>query len=383
MANRYVSFDEIMDSSLFDKIITPPKSKRKLSYDSEVEDFLEIVNFYKEHGREPEKTTDPGRLLERQLSSRLIGIKKNADRLAKLERYDDIGLLKQIRVDKELKSVDDILKFGSSELLNGMVDMSAHNDIFNTSRYRAVENKPDYIAKRKMVRNFSKYETLFKRVQKEIAEGIRNVVPFKNYDIKQGSFFIQKGVLLYIDSVGEFFKTDNGEDNARLHVIYENGTESNVLLRSLAANLYRTGSGGKMVTDNIDNVMSGANDKDISSGYIYILKSLSTHPEIKSIANLYKVGVTKGPVKKRITNAINESTYLYAPVEIVSTYHVYNFDAGKFEGAIHKVLGNHKLDIEIVGANGRMIIPREWFVISLEVLDEVINEIVAKIIISD
>ncbi|MBO2993368.1 GIY-YIG nuclease family protein, partial [Enterococcus faecium] len=381
MDKRFSSIDDIMNSDLFDQIVAPSRKQKQVFYDPEVESFMEIVKFYQENGREPEKTNDFARLSERTLASRLIGIRKNPDRIAKLKKYDDVGLLAPSKkFDKEIKSLDDILNFGSSELLGDLAQSDSEKSIFNTSRFREVENKPDFIAKRKHMKDFSKYESLFRNVQKEIAAGTRKILPFKNYEIKQGSFLIQKGTVLYVESIGEKFKTNNGEENARLHVIYENGTESNVLLRSLAANLYRTGSGGKMITDNIDNLIDGVEEEDISSGYIYVLRSLSDNPQIREIDNLYKIGVTTGSVEKRIANAINESTYLYAPVEIVTKYHVFNLDAAKFENAIHKVLKDNKLDIEIVGVNGRMIVPREWFVIPLNQLDFVINEIITKVI---
>ncbi|EMF0107091.1 GIY-YIG nuclease family protein [Enterococcus hirae] len=346
MDKRFSSIDDIMNSDLFDQIVAPSRKQKQVFYDTEVENFMEIVKFYQENGREPEKTND----------------------FARSKKFD-----------KEIKSLDDILNFGSSELLGDLAQSDSEKSIFNTSRFREVENKPDFVAKRKHMKDFSKYEPLFRNVQKEIAAGTRKILPFKNYEIKQGSFLIQKGTVLYVESIGEKFKTNNGEENARLHVIYENGTESNVLLRSLAANLYRTGSGRKMITDNIDNLIDGVEEEDISSGYIYVLRSLSDNSQIQEIDNLYKIGVTTGSVEKRIANAINESTYLYAPVEIVTKYHVFNLDAAKFENAIHKVLKDNKLDVEIVGVNGRMIVPREWFVIPLNQLDFVINEIITKV----
>ncbi|MBD5074993.1 GIY-YIG nuclease family protein, partial [Xanthomonas citri pv. citri] len=75
-------------------------------------------------------------------------------------------------------------------------------------------------------------------------------------------------------------------------------------------------------------------EDDVSTGFIYVLKSLSTDPQISSIKNLYKIGFTTGSVENRIRNAENQSTYLYAPVEIVTTYQVFNMNASKFETAI-------------------------------------------------
>ncbi|MGH2137798.1 GIY-YIG nuclease family protein, partial [Enterococcus faecalis] len=76
---------------------------------------------YQENGREPEKTNDFARLPERSLASRLLGIRKNPDRIAKLKEYDDVGLLTPPqKFDKEIKSLDDILNFSSSELLGDL-----------------------------------------------------------------------------------------------------------------------------------------------------------------------------------------------------------------------------------------------------------------------
>ena len=72
-------------------------------------------------------------------------------------------------------------------------------------------------------------------------------------------------------------------------MIYENGTESNVLLRSLAANLYRTGSGGKMITDNIDNLIDGVEEEDISSGYIYVYDHYQIIHKFKKLITYIKL----------------------------------------------------------------------------------------------
>lgn len=52
-------------------------------------------------------------------------------------------------------------------------------------------------------------------------------------------------------SVGEEFLAPNGDPDARLRVIYSNGTESNLLLRSLQRALYKDKQGkpGSRITD--------------------------------------------------------------------------------------------------------------------------------------
>ncbi|OFD66288.1 hypothetical protein BWGOE4_08970 [Bacillus mycoides] len=377
MANRYHSIDEIMASSLFTEITTPPKKAPKVQYDLEVEKFLEIVDFVKENGCEPQKV--PTDLAERSLASRLIGIRKDPERMEYLKQYDEVGLLekkqKEIMIPK-ISSIDDILNSGSSELLGDSLVNDATSSIFDTSSLQKVITMPDYIAKRKKMKDFEEFEGLFKRCHKEITEGKRKILPFKNeQDIQSNSFYVLKGVLLYVDAVAERKKI-KGKTNARLRCVFENGTESDMLLRSLATDLYKH---GRRVTENEATLLDNIREDDVSAGFIYVLKSLSTDPQISSIKNLYKIGFTTGLVENRIKNAENESTYLYAPVEIVTTYQVLNMNASKFETAIHHALANNNLDVSILGANGKMLVPKEWFIVTLEELQDIVDDIVMRV----
>ncbi|MDR4985945.1 GIY-YIG nuclease family protein [Bacillus cereus] len=381
MANRYHSIDEIMTSSLFTEITTPPKKAPKVQYDLEVEKFLAIVDFVKENGCEPQKV--PTDLAERSLASRLIGIRKDPERMEYLKQYDEVGLLekkqKEVMIPK-ISSIDDILNSGSSELLGDSLVNDATSSIFDTSSLQKVTTMPEYVAKRKNMKDFAKFEELFKKCHKELTEGKRKILPFKNeQDIQSNSFYVLKGVLLYVDTVGERKKI-KGKTNARLRCVFENGTESDLLLRSLSAELYKH---GRRVTDNEDTLLDNVREDDVSTGFIYVLKSLSTDPQISSIKDLYKIGFTTGLVENRIRNAENESTYLYAPVEIVTTYQVFNMNASKFETVIHHALANNNLDVSILGANGKMLVPKEWFVVTLEELQKIIDEIVMMVNLYD
>lgn len=377
MENRYDSIESIMASSLFSEITTTHKKTTKINYDPEVEKFLEVVDFVKVNGREPKKATTD--LAERSLASRLIGIRKDPKRLEYLKQFDEIGLLKEAQNEVEIpiiSSIDDILTKGSSELLDASLFNSKVSSIFDTTSLEKVTTMPEYIAKRKKANDFSEYNELFKQCHKELTEGKRKIVAFKNeQDIHANSFYILNGVLLYVQTVGER-KRIKGKINARLRCIFENGTESDMLLRSLSAELYKN---GRRVTDNEETLLDNFIADDISSGFIYVLRSLSTDPQISSIKDLYKIGFTKGSVEDRIRNAENQSTYLYAPVEIVTTYQVFNMNVSKFEKAIHHSLANNNLDVSILGANGKMLVPKEWFVVTLDKLQEVINNIVLKI----
>ncbi|ADH98291.1 GIY-YIG nuclease family protein [Salisediminibacterium selenitireducens] len=377
MESRYFSIVEIMESSLFHDITSPPKKPQNKYFDPEVEKFLDIIEFVKIEGREPKK--NPVNITERNLASRLIGIRKDPNRIEYLKEYDELGLL----VDKQkefsipqISSIDDILINGSPELLGGGKSSSENASIFDTESLKKTTKMPEDVAKRKRIENFKGYDELFKKCHRELTEGKRKIVAFKNeQDIQENSFFILKGILLFVESVGER-KKEKGKNNARLRCIFENGTESNMLLRSLSAELYKH---GRRVTENEEIMLDNFKKNDVSTGYIYVLKSLSKDPQISSIKNLYKIGYTTGTVEKRIRNAENESTFLYAPVEIVTTYQVYNMNGSKFETAIHRALANKNLDVSILGPNKKDLSPREWFLITLEELQDLIDSIVMSI----
>lgn len=377
MNNRYHSLSDIMNSDLFNDITFKAKTPKKVIYDVEVENFLEIVKFVKENNREPYKVEDNWD--ERKLASRLIGIRNDKERLDYLKQHDDIGLLEDeqsnISIPK-INTIEDILKSGSSELLESNQLGAEKSSIYDTSSLKKVTTMPDYVARRKKIGNFEKYEILFKSCQNEIAEGKRKILPFRNgSDIQENSFYILNGVLLYVEKVGKKQKK-NGAINARLKCIFENGTKSDMLLRSLSAELYKN---GRRVTDNEDSLLDNIDVDDVSTGYIYVLRSLSEDPQIRNIENLYKIGFTTGTVENRIKNAKKQATFLYAPVEIIVTYQVYNMNVNKFETLLHRILSHKNLDVSIISPDGTMVVPKEWFVASLEEVQEVINDIVIKV----
>jgi hypothetical protein len=70
-----------------------------------------------------------------------------------------------------------------------------------------------------------------------------------------------------------------------------------------------------------------------------------------------------------------------APVKIISVYETYNMNTQKFEQLIHKFFGNVCLNIDIFGADGQRFTPREWFIVPLEIVEQVIELIISGEII--
>ena len=234
--------------------------------------------------------------------------------------------------------------------------------------------------------DFNKYRPMFKKVQAELTSGKRHLVRYGNNKLKLHGFYVLKGQLMYIESIGSEFKNNNRSDtdtDARLHVIYDNGTENFPLRNGLIASLYgskQRGGGGKIVTEPDDKFEFGADDQ--ITGYVYVLKSLSNNADVKRIQEdhpLYKVGFTSGTVERRIANAENESTYLYGPVKVVAEYQVINLNPEALETALHHALTQYRLDVDIRAGNGKIIHPREWFIVDLNTINNLISQIISKL----
>lgn len=393
------SLDDIFNDPAANELLAKPKKKR-VTYDPEVEKFKEIENWVKEHnGKEPEKTTDLSRLGERKLASRLKGIREDLERIELLKPYDELGLLKtenqnvslKEKVSQEKKtfnSLDDILNDDSALFDNS--GQSLNSKLFDTGSLNAYKKSQENVAKnkskRKAMDDFNKYRPLFKQVQAELTSGKRHLIRYGNNKLKLHGFYVLKGQLMYIESIGAEFKNNNRSDtdtDARLHVIYDNGTENFPLRNGLIASLYgskQRGGGGKIVTEPDDKFEFGEDDQ--VTGYIYVLKSLSNNADVKRIQEdhpLYKVGFTSGTVERRIANAENESTYLYGPVKVVAEYQVINLNPEALETALHPALVQYRLDVDIKAGNGRIIHPREWFVVDLNTITDIVNEIMSKL----
>ena len=356
--------DEIFDSDPMGVLDVKPKISSILSADERLTaSFQEINEFFEKHNREPHPNVE--NISEYQLYSRLKSLRENEDKMVLCESYDKYDLLKIEK--KEIESIDDIFDDDSLDILGG--DSEGLFDFKHTPKKTTM---PDYIASRKPCKDFDKFESLFVQCQSDLVNEKRRLYPFKNEQrIAKGQFFVLKGILLYVAKVGKKFN-EKGNVNARLRCIFENGTESDMLLRSLAAELYKN---GRRVAEHEDRLLGGLtiSDDDNETGFIYILKSLSSDPNIQDIANLYKIGYSNIPIEERIKNAEQEPTYLMAPVRIVETFQCYNLNTQKFEQLIHNFFGKTCLNFDINDKKGNRHTPREWFIVPLEAIEEAIE----------
>ncbi|OHE08649.1 MAG: hypothetical protein A3J96_05040 [Sulfurimonas sp. RIFOXYC2_FULL_36_7] len=368
------SLDEILNDDPLNLLSEAKARVKSLNEDDRLlATFEEINTFFELNGHESQKSTN---MSERTLHSRLEGIKKNPEKIEYLKPYDRYNLLKKI----EINSIDDILNDDVFGLLGG----DAQDDIFtlkNVPKQKEI-TMPDYVASRKPCKEFAKYEQLFKDVQSDLRLGKRTLCKFQNeQEIHEREFYILKGVMVYVASKGRLGRI-KGKLNTRLKCIYENGTESNVLMRSLSRELYRDGKRVSLHDDRVLDKLSQITEEDTKSGYIYILESLSKEDKITTIKNLYKIGYSTTDVKERIKNAINEPTYLMAAVRIVAVYETYNMNTQKFEQLIHRFFGKVCLNVDIFGSNAKRYTPREWFIAPLEIVEQAIELIITGEIIN-
>ena len=361
--------DEIFDSDPMGVLDVKPKISSILSADERLTaSFQEINEFFEKHNREPHPNVE--NISEYQLYSRLKSLRENEDKKMVCEPQDKYNLLKT--EIKEIKSIDDIFGDDSLDILGD--DSEGLFDFKHTPKETTM---PDYVASRKPCKDFDKFESLFIQCQSDLANEKRRLYPFKNeQQITKGHFFVLKGVLLYVAQVGKK-SNEKGKVNARLRCIFENGTESDMLLRSLAAELYKHGRRVAEHEDKLLGGLRGISEDDDETGFIYILKSLSSDPKIQTIQDLYKIGYSNIPVEERIKNAEQEPTYLMAPVRIVETFQCYNFNPQKFEQLIHNFFGKTCLNFDIFDKKGNRHTPQEWFIVPLETIEEAIEFIIS------
>lgn len=344
--------------------------------------FEEINSFIDKNNREPSTSS----MAEYSLHARLDAYRNNERTKSILKTFDRHHLLGEI--EEEVKSIDDILDQDAFGLLETDGDDSIFN--FKHAPKPGTRAEADYIAQRKPIaeRKFKKYEAMFQQVHRELREGKRKIEPFNNAEdnLIEGNFYLVDGLLAYLEvsDAEQVLKENKSGDRIRLEgrtvTVFENGTISNMLFRSLAKAIQKNGS---LITQTEEqdaksllNNMGAIEDDDVKQGWIYVLKSKSKNPSIANIENLYKIGFSRTPVQERIRNANKSATYLFADVELIARYIVYNIDVQKFENLIHRFFANTCLSIDIFDENNVRIEPREWFVTPIEQINEAIKLII-------
>ena len=370
--------DELDDDELLDALgveATPLKAASRTPREERIiAGFEDILRFHKAQGRAP--LHGEGRdIFERLYAVRLDQLRKLPEAQTLLAGLDSPGLL-----GASAAAPADVNNLDEDALLAelGVGDQPAdQNDItvLRHVRSRVEKRAAEAIADRTPCADFAKFQPLFEQVERDLKLGVRKSLRFgRDASIADGNYFIVGGQLAYVAEVGEAIKAPNGESDARLRVVYANGTESNLLRRSLQRALYKDDTGRRLTDPDMGPLFGEeGQDDDIEAGTIYVLRSLSSHPFVAEHRELiHKIGVTGGKVETRIAGAEKDATYLLAEVEVVATYKLHNLNRIGLENIFHRVFSTVQLDLTIEDRFGHPVKPREWFLVPLHVIDEAV-----------
>ncbi len=373
------------------------KKKAKLTPREEriIAGFEEIQRFVEEHGGNPSHGEDK-EIFERIYATRLDQIKKSEECRVLLIDIDHQSLL-----TGELAKLEAQVEYESDEALLAELGVGAkqENDITNLKHVRSSAEKKaaEEIGSRSVCEDFDSFKSVFKNINSSLKSGLveaKKLLDSKGQSymaqISEGDWFIVNGQKAFVAKVSEERNHGFDKNDHRLRVIFDNATESDLLLRSFQKSLYEDEASRRIVPVSAGPLFEGNKEdeegykisadtpegEDQVSGTIYVLRSES---ELELIANnrdvIHKIGVTGGKVEKRIANAKDDATYLLAAVKVVATYPLFGIDRNKLEKLIHHFFESARLDIEIKDRFGKPVKPREWFLVPLGVIDELVDRI--------
>ncbi len=338
--------------------------------------FEEIQRFVEQHGRAPQHGEDRD-IFERLYAVRLDRLRELVECRAVIESLDHQGLLTgaqpaPLGVPEDIDDDELLAQLGVDDTTPGGITELRH--VRSAADKRAAEE----IANRQRCEDFDNFKPLFEQVQKELGAGLRQTRRFeRKSEIAPGRFYILGGQKAYVATMEQPTVNEHGNIDARLRVIFDNGTESNLLMRSLQKALQQDPAGRRIVELSAGPLFSDQNEEgDEASGIVYVLRSKSDHPAVAAHRDvLHKIGVTGGDIARRLANAKLDPTFLMAEVEVVATYELFNINRTRLENLIHRIFGPARLDIEIKDRFGQPVIPREWFLVPLFVINEAIEKI--------
>ncbi len=274
------------------------------------------------------------------------------------------------------KDIDNILNdpiFNISETEKEL--FTPHDAVRKASKKRT---HPDEVAMRKQCEDFDMFRPLFAAVHRELKEGKRSLIRYNEKAIKEGTFYFADGQMNYINKLDIDARQikDRIRKDGRSKVICEDGTETNILFRTICKNITKDGYVVTEVNNGTElDTLTSVTTEDVVSGWIYVLSSLSQNPEIAGIENLYKIGFSTQPVEERIRNCEHEPTYLMDKVKIIASYKTLNMNVHRFEELIHQFFDHTRFYVKVRNDEGKIFEPQEWFIVPMPIIEETIRRI--------
>lgn len=333
-----------------------------------ISSFEEINNFVEQNNREPRP--EASNILEFKLYSRLKAIRSDSSKVKLLKPYDFHNLLNE---NVREMTIEDVIADDSL----GLLETDADADIYQLRHVRPSDRiKPSYLSRRKICKDFSEYAEMFEEIHNQLCDKTRRLTIYSPSHLVEGAFFVLNGVVLLLQSIEgkkENFNFKSGDRirfDGRTRCIFDNGTESDMLYRSLDKALQLDGYSISNYESNNVNQLEETDD-DVLNGYIYVLKS--KRPDMQKISDLYKIGHTTTTVQDRIKNAKNEPTYLCDEVIVVRTYKCLNIKSYNIEQTIQSFFNSVRLSVKLYDRANNVFEPKEWFTVPLDIIDEAIS----------
>ena len=352
--------------------------------------FEEIERFVAEHSRLPRHGEDQD-IFERLYAVRLDRMRESAECRAILSGRDARGLLNAVSIDETGRVRERGAEYDAgshpeavpsdAELLSALRgDDAPGGDVTQLTHVRSREEirSAEEIAQRNPCQDFDRFRPIFEKVQAELESGERQTIKYQdNAEVQQGDLFILDGQKIYVAEMGELFVGEHGRPDRRVRGIYDNGTESDLLVRSLQRALNKDKVSRRITNPNLGPLFADNQEEDdLPSGYIYVLQSKSENPFVAEHRTvIHKIGVTGGDIKARIANAKKDPTYLLADVEVVSSFKLANINRKRLEALLHRFFANARLDLRFEDRFGIPVEPREWFLVPLPAIEEAVQRL--------
>ena len=297
------------------------------------------------------------------------------------------------------ESLDDAVQDDPLGLLSDLGEGSDEHEYWRGNVRRKQSDSADHdLARAKVCKDFYRYKHFFDEINTLLAQGHLKAINILGDTgmIGVGDIFVISGVMSLVSFIDDknVFSDPTGGRRQRIKQILINGKENNPLSNSLRTTFYKHERDSKRIVHN-DGIgleylrklivqlkdLEAGRGNSVLSGYIYILSTKSQDPAIVNLLKespLVKIGYTTTDVNKRIANAENEATYLFAGVNIIKSYACYDFDAKDLEDALHTVLAEHCLNVELTDHTGKKYRPHEWFTVSAETASQIVDHIICR-----
>ena len=166
-----------------------PKSITRSNRSVLLQNFEEIVNFFEEYDREPQKSSSD--IYEFQLFCRLEAIRNNANMVKELKDFDIYGLLNGMGISNI--TLEDILGNDPLNLLASDYDSS----IFEMNHVKKSDRiLPEYISRRKFCQDFDTYRPMFESLHKDLEQGYRKLAVYHPQELFPNKFYVAKTIKL-------------------------------------------------------------------------------------------------------------------------------------------------------------------------------------------